>query len=212
MIRHLEIVVTMLTVTCALACAQQANTRTLGWDLTYQSVLDANGVGPAEWIREWLGPNYQSPVKQLIVNWKGEPIQSSILIEYPAPHAGEQITQWFVRTKNGGYYYERVAGNPLDKDNNPPRETNERLDPQAYDKFFATVSTWQQAKPVKPEETPNGAIPGYNGFLSSYNSGNSRQMLLTSEDFAICDTKKCETWKPGRLAEALQIIPRFRDE
>jgi len=34
-------------------------------------------------------------------------------------------------------------------------------------------------------------------------------MLLTREDWAICEDLKCEQWKLGRLAQALVLIPRF---
>jgi hypothetical protein len=198
------ILLAILMISCAVAWAQKASTLPAGWDLSYSSVLDANGVGPDEWIRKWLGPNYQSPVKGLISAWLHEPIESSILLEHPA-HTGERITMWFVRTKTQAYYYDRV-------ETKPPRETNESLDVQAYDNFFNVISKWAQAKPLKPEDIPVGAIPGYSGFLSLYNSGTSRQMLLTLEDFAICNTRQCDTWKPGRLAQALQLVPRFDPE
>lgn len=190
---------------CATACAQKATAETLGWDLSYSSLLDANGVGPNEWIRKWLGSNYQSPVKAKIAAWRHGPIESSILLEYPAPHAGERITQWFVRTKTAAYYYERVEG----EDDKPPHETEEPLDVQAYDRFLAIVSTWEQAQPLRPEETLNRDMANYKGFLSMYNAGNSRQMLLIFRDFTVCETKNCETGKPGRVYEALRTIPRF---
>ena len=116
---------------------------------------------------------------------------------------------WLVCTNNRAFYYERAEGNPLYPDGKPAREAKEPLDLKACEKFFDTVSAWQQLDPVKPEDTPRGGIPGYDGVLSVYSSGKSRQILLTIEDFAKCDTKDCRTWKTGRLAEALPIIPRF---
>ena len=198
----------VLIAACATACAQKAMAGSLGWDLSYSSVLDAKSVGPDEWIRKWIGPNYQSRAKGWISSWSHGPIQSAVLLEFPA-HAGERIIMWFVRTKDQAYYYERAEGTPLLRDDKPPAERNESLDVQAYDKLFSAAANWQQATPRKPEDTPNGAPPGYNGFLSIYDSGRSRQILLTSEDFAICETKECKNWKPGRLLEALRIIPRF---
>lgn len=141
--------------------------------------------------------------------WSHGPIESAILLEFPAPHAGEHITLWLARTNTNAYYYERADGNPLYKDNKPPHETKQPLDVEVYDKLFSVVSTWGQKKPLLPEATPKGAISGYNGVISLYNAGSSRQMLLTAEDFAVCETKQCETWKPGRLMEALRLIPTF---
>jgi len=115
---------------------------------------------------------------------------------------------WFVRTKAGAYYYERAEGNPLSKDDKPPRETHGALYAQAYDNFFSVASRWQQAAAVEPENTPVGGIPGYDGFFSLYDRGTSRQMLLTLEDWAVCENKKCEHWKLGRLAQAVMLIPR----
>jgi hypothetical protein len=116
---------------------------------------------------------------------------------------------WLARTNDEAYYYERGEGNPLYKDDKPPRETQETLDARAYDNFFSEVSRWKQGAAVKPENTPVGAIPGYDGLLSLYDHGNSRQMLLTLEDFAVCADIKGENCKPGRLPLALAFIPRF---
>jgi len=116
---------------------------------------------------------------------------------------------WLVRTKDEAYYYERAEGNPLSKDDKPPRESHETLDVQSYDRFFAVASSWQQRDAVKPEKTPAGGIPGYDGVFSSYDRGTSRQMLLTVEDWALCEDKTCEHWRLGRLPEALKLIPRF---
>lgn len=168
------------------------NTRPLGWDLTYTSVLDRNNIGRDEWIRKWLGPKYKSSVKALIDGWKGDPILSSILIEAPAPHAGERNTIWLVRTKDNAYHWGFVEGKP-------PYKVKEPMKPKLYDDVFAALSAWQQGKPLKPEDTPIGGVPGYMGFLSLYAHGSSSQMLLNQEDFWICDTKECESGKVGRL-------------
>ncbi len=193
----------LLIIALKVTCAQKSDILPLRWDLTYTSVLNANHVGPDDWVWKWLGQNYESPIKQLISTSNHEAIESSILLEFPAPHAGEHITMWFVRTKSQAYYIELV-------EDNPPHKTKEALKTQEYDKFFDVTSRWQQAMPLKSENTPENGIPGYSGFLSFYDRSNSRQMLLTSEDFVICDTKKCDSFKPGRLAQALTIISRFK--
>ncbi|MFY9621250.1 MAG: hypothetical protein WAQ99_15655 [Pyrinomonadaceae bacterium] len=179
------ILVAVLMISSSVASAQQASSLPLGWDLSYSFLLDANGVGQDEWLRKWVGPSYQSPAKKWITDWNKEPIRSCVLLEFPAPHAGERIIMWLVRTDNQAYYYERAEGNPLYPDDKPPREAKEALDSQAYDKFFDTVSSWQQLPRVKPEDTPKGAITGYQALLSLYSAANSRQLLLTNQDFAI---------------------------
>ncbi len=185
------------------ALGQESTSAALGWDLTYASVLYANRIGPDEWIRKWLGPGYQSPVRKLLSKWRGEPIDSAILIEHPAFHAGERTTLWFVCTKSRAYYVEMVEANP--------RHTlKEPLSLPLYDKLFALMSPWQQAQPRKPEDKPKNALPGYIGFLSFYNRGDSRQMLLTMEDFADCKDRNCDEVTLGRVYQALTILPRFQ--
>jgi hypothetical protein len=162
-------------------------------------VLERNNIGRSEWIRKWLGSGYQPPAKKWIAGWRGEPIVSSILLEYPAFHAGEHTTMWFVRTKDNAYYWQSVEDAESD-------DEKKVLKPRVYDNLFVLVSSWQQTNPLKVEDTPTGGIPGYIGFLNLYERGKSRQMLLSQEDFVICDTKECKTWKPGRLSHALEPI------
>lgn len=205
----LIIAILLITPTSLHAQSPKVPAPALGWDLTYKTVLVANSVAPSEWIWKWRGPNYESRAKAWISSWCHGPIQSSVLVEFPASHAGERIIMWFVRTKDGAYYYRRTEGNPLSKNDKPPRETHEALDAQAYDNFFLVASRWQQGAAVAPENTPVGGIPGYDGFYSLYDRGTSRQMLLTLEDWAVCEDKKCEQWKFGRLVQALMLIPQF---
>ena len=202
LMKHILLLALLLSAP-TIICAQKSDALTLGWDLSYMSVLNANQVDPDAWVREWLGANYKSSIKEDIASWKGGAIESAILIEFPAPHAAEHITMLFVRTRGQAHYIELV-------EDEPPRRTRETLKIQQYDKFFGVLSTWQQAKPLKPEDAPDNAIPGYMGFLSFYVRGNSRQMLLTSEDFVICKNKKCNSFEPGRLAHALTILSRFK--
>ena len=185
-----------LVLLCLSAFAQESN-QSLGWDLTYSSILKTNNIGSNEWIRKWLASGYQSPAKKWISEWQGEPIVSSILIEYPAFHAGEHTTMWLFRTKDNAYFWqdiEKVKFSDLKRE----------LKPQAYDDLLSRISSWQQVKPVK-SKIPE-SIPGYIGFLNLYDKDKSRQILLTQEDFIICATKECNAPKLGRLMLALKPI------
>jgi len=197
------LLVSLLIIAPKVTCAQESETATLRWDLTYMSVLSGNKVGPDAWVRKWLGPNYESPIKQAISTWKHGPIESAILIEFPAFHAGEHITLWFVRTSNKAYYIEVV-------EDDPPRRTQEAVKTRDYDRFLAVILPWRQAQPRKPERVPDNGVAGYIGFLSVYDRSKSRQMLLTMEDFVICHTKKCDRFSPGRMAHAITSISRFK--
>jgi hypothetical protein len=171
----------------------------LGWDLTYSSLLRRNNIARDEWMWKWLGRDYRSPVKRLIENWKDEPIISSILIETPAFHGGEHVTEWYVRTGAHAYYWSFLDGKPH-------IHVKEMVSPESYDRLASQISTWQQAEPLKPERTPVGLVPGYFGFLSFYNHEDSRQILLSLEDFIICETKDCESREEGRLTVSMKSL------
>jgi hypothetical protein len=197
------IAIVILVLAPVMVCPQKPNALPLGWDLTYKNVLAANHVEPDQWISKWLASTAEPPLMRKITTWKRGLIQSAILVDFPAPHAGERTTMWFVRTRTKAYYFDDV-------ERNPHHETSEPLDTRAYDKLFDSMSSWQQAKPVAAEQTPDNGIPGYQGIVSFYNRGNSRQMLLTGEDFVICNDKKCEYPKLGRFWETMtSTVPRF---
>ena len=141
------------------------NKDTFGWDLTYRSVLDRNKVAKTEWIWRWLG-DYKTPAEGWIVTRGAEPIVSSILIEYPAFHAGEHTSMWFFRTADGAYYWESVRGQK--------HSSEEPLKPAVYDTSFQTVSTWDQLTPKSPAELRKDELPGYFGFLSTVDKNGSR--------------------------------------
>lgn len=183
-------------------------TSAFGWDLTYRSVLERNNVAKTEWIWRWLN-DYTTPAETWIANRGPEPIVSSILIEYPAFHAGEHTTMWFFRTADGAHYWESVRGQK--------HRSEKPLKPEAYDTLFRCVSAWAQLAPKSPAELPKNTLPGYFGFLSTFDMKGSRQMLLTVEDFLCVDPKlRCEIGKgnglAGRLMEALLPIFISDDE
>ena len=178
-----------------------------GWDLSYESVLEKNNVGRDQWIWKWLkftykkdyDPDYETHAKKWISEWKGEPIISSILIDFPAFHAGEHTTMWFFRTKNNAYYWEFI-------DDNLAILKKKELKLEVYDKIVEQMSAWEQYKPAKPEDIPDQVLPGYIGFLSVYDKNKSRQMLLTFQDFSGCETKECDKKQLGRFFTAIEPV------
>ena len=173
-------------------CGQRTESA-LGWDLTYSSILAKNKVERAAWIRKWLMTERRSPAKRWISTWQGEPILSSILIEYPAFHAGERTTMWFIKTKTRTYYWESVQATN-------PHTTKRELAGHIYDDFFKVVASWPQYKPLRIEDLPKDTLPGFIGIISFYDKRKSRQMLLTFEDFSSLKTNEN---KLGRLMCAL---------
>ena len=186
-------------------CAQQ-KVASFGWDLTYKSVLERNNVAKSEWIWPWLA-QYKSPAEKWISGWEGKPIVTSILIEFPAFHAAEHTTIWLIRTNDEAFYWEMVEGRESDKN-------EESIAPQVYDAVLKQALSWQQLEPKMAKDLPEQALPGYFGFLSYNGPNESKQMLLTMDDFVICLDKGClpGKLKPGRLMEAIEpiLIPESR--
>jgi len=176
----------------------QNRTTTLGWDLTYRSVLAKNKVGKKEWIRKWLAEERQTPATIWVSQWEKKSIFSAILIEFPAFHAAERTTMLFVRTKTGAHYWDAVQSTP-------PHLNNRDLNPEIYDNFFKFASSWHQNKSLSQKDIPKDAIPGFMGILSVYEGGKSRQMLLTMEDFISLESKDDKD-KRGRLMCALAPV------
>lgn len=187
----------VLVLLCLPISAQQPSSQ-FGWDLSYSSVLKTNKIGSKAWIRKWLAKDYEAPAKKWISEWKGEPIISSILIEYASfAHAGEHTTMWLFRTKDRAYYWQDI-------ENTNFSDIKKELEPQIYYNLLIQVSPWKQAKPNQPKHPQS--LPGYLGFLNLYDKGKSRQMLLSEEDFVICKTPKCNGVKAGRLMLALETV------
>lgn len=196
--RHLDMPLGHSPITCkmpATVAASQASPNRFGWDLSYDSVLERNGVGREAWLRKWT-LKYESPAQKIISTWRGEPIVSSFLIEHPAFHAGEHTSLLLIRTENHAYRWFIVEGKyQVDK---------EPVNTQTYDEAYRSLASWKQSEPLKPEETPPGGIEGYSGFLSLYERGKSRQMLLSLKDFFLFDAENLDEAKPGRLMQVLE--------
>jgi hypothetical protein len=148
-----------------------ASSETLGWDLTYNSVLSKMKFCPSDALcEEWAKP--APPIQKHISEWQQGQIISSIEIELPDGHAS-MAAFWFIRTKDHAYYQ---AFYPLDTDYTGGKHV---IPTENYDAVFETIACWV---PTEPQRQTFGA-QGYIGFLSMYKEGKSRQMLLRYEDF-----------------------------
>lgn len=172
----------------------------VGWDLTYESLLKRNNVAASELIWVWLKKS-KSPAEAWLAELKGKPVTSVILIEFPAFHAAERTTILLFRAEGETYYWEYVEGGKHGR-------TEEPVKPSHFDAIFKEVMSWQQLPPKRADELPDQVLPGYMGFLSYFDSTGSRQMLLTVDDFFTCPKKSCNPgeFKSGRLMAALEPI------
>lgn len=167
----------------------------LGWDLTYRSVLRANHVGNGEWIVKWLKSHNGAPVDKLLKNWHHDAITSSILLDVPAFHAGERVVQLLVRTQNAAYAWVFTDGEAEESQDKP-------IDALLYDKLMTELRSWEQAPALSKEKAGDQVPPGYFGFLSLYEPGSSRQILLTVGDFYVPGDKGWEEAQDGRVPVA----------
>lgn len=141
-----------------------------------------------------------------ISEWKGDPIVSTVLIEYPAFHAAERSTLWLIRIKSRAFYWESVQADWHSDKRIAEHTQKKEIKPDAYDKFLKTVSSWKQADPLKPKEPVGDLNPEFWGFFNVFTEQTSRQMLLGIEDFTVCESKECKKAKAGRLMAALSPI------
>jgi hypothetical protein len=171
----------------------------LGWDLTYMSLLRNAGVCPGDIYCEIAAAKPQPPVDKLFAEWQGSPFISSILIEIPDGHADMQAW-WLIRTNEQAYWSwfhpqlsRQMVLQPL-----PTKD---------YDRAFEAITCWQPDHPLN-RKFFEGRGDGYIGFLSLYEKGKSRQMLLTYRDMLETSPQGSEldeaTW--GRLLKTMKPI------
>ena len=172
----------------------------LGWDLTYMSLLRKNGICPGDIFCEFSTQKPQQPVNKYFAEWKGAPIVSSMLVELPDGHAA-MFALWLIRTKDQAYWWYFHPDHPEQLGMQP-------LPTHDYDRAFETIRCWQQLN-LENKNFFTGDGDGYIGFLSLYNEGKSRQMLITPTD--LFDPYPKEWNKPsevklGRLWKTLSPI------
>ena len=178
-----------------------APNQTLGWDLTYFSVLTKTKLCPGDALCEqWAKPAPR--IHEHVSEWQESPIISSIEVELPDGHAS-MAALWFIRTKDHAYYW---AFYPLDKDYSHGKHV---ISTQDYDAVFETIECWL---PAEPRKQTFGA-DGYIGFLSLYKDGKSRQMLLPYADFIEGGKAPGDgDFRPGPFRRALEpLISPIRD-
>lgn len=167
----------------------------LGWDLSYRSIFKTRRVGLDDGLARWLKRTDRSFTFKLLESWGDERIIASVLIEYPAPHAGEHAVVWLIRTEKKAYMWQAV-----DKGERLPEK--KEIEPKLLDNAIKSISSWRQEKPSpidRPEldEEQRKGLSGYLGFLNFFDGKESRQMLLVFRD--LFDDE-------GRLVKVLETL------
>jgi hypothetical protein len=167
-----------------------APNRTLAWDLTYQSVLSRNNLDSSavHWLRR--GEPYESPIASLLRDWKGPPISSSVLLEFPIGHGTHHGALLLIKFgETARYHLTFSTGNVPDID--------EELDVVRFDEILQTVASWKQ-NDLRTPSSLNAITADCWGFLSIYDGRISRQLALARDDFILSDEK------PGRILHILE--------
>lgn len=184
----------------------QTSASKLNCDLTYKAIMEQNKVDKLEWVQRWFITYNKSPVKKWIEGWKTEPLVSWVLIEHPNFHAAERTTLWLARTKSRAVYWESVQSDDYSVKEIDKRTQRTDITLEMYDKFFQTVSAWDQAKVLTPQHPTDGFSPEFWGFLSvSSTNSPCKQVLLGMDDFMKCPDKKCEPG-PERLGRVMTAL------
>jgi hypothetical protein len=137
--------------------------------------------------------------------WEDQPVISSVLVEFAHPHAREFLAYWFLRTQDAAYYWVFLAGRSEGKSAVP-------FEARLLDELLAAASLWRQRPPL-PDGISANTVPGYFGFLSTYDRGTARQLLLTYEDFVAPRDPEWNRVEKGRVMRMLEpIIGRIDDD
>jgi hypothetical protein len=194
------IVLCFLLIGCSriTADAPPISPTSLGWDLSYQSLLAKNQVRSDEWLATWLTSHRKVPIEEVLRTWKDQPVVASALVEFAHPHARDFLAYWFLRTQDAAYYWVFLGGRSEGKSAVP-------FEPRLLDELLAAASLWRQRPPLPDNMSPNAA-PGYFGFLSTYDHGTPRQILLTYEDLIAPRDPEWKQVERGRVMRMLEPI------
>ena len=160
------------------------------FDLTYKEVMKTNGIASGDWLGTWLRDHPGPPLKKTLRRWRRGPVVASMLVDCPAFHAAERSAYYFVRAEDAAYYWAFVDGK-VEEEGPVPLVT--------FDSLLATLSALDQAPPLPAERAAPDVPPGYFGFLSTFDRGVTRQILLTLEDFYVAKGGDWNHPTDGRL-------------
>ena len=176
---------------------ESAHSATLGWDLTYMEVLQSNKLEPADVLWLTATDRYRSPVAEALKGWTGAPITGSVLYEFPAGHGRAHGVLWLIRTSDHAYYRLLFVDAPF-------RGKQGEIAPALFDSILGSACKWDQAE--RPKHPPDVVLAiDYWGFLSTYDGTNSRQLVLTIDDFITIPVQGTEG-RHGRASKLFDSI------
>ena len=166
------------------------------WDLTYESVLNINGV---KWdhsqgtLFTWLKDRDQEHqvISEFISRELQKGPQAAFLIDHPTFPSAGRTTILGIRNETGCFFYWRSTDEKMRDFKKSP------ITPEMFSQIFNRLHTLKQ----RGYENMGGPEKAYAGFLSTYLSGESKQLLLHIHDFLEFDVENQEILRAGRIFE-----------
>jgi len=174
----------------------QTNVDENPWDLSYESLLDLNGV---KWdhrqgtLFTWLKDREQE--HESIVGFIQQELnknpEAAFLIDHPTFPSAGRTTILGIRNQAGCFYYWRSTDEKM-------RDfKRESMSSEMFTQIFNRLHTLKQ----RGYENMGGPEKAYAGFLSTYLNGQSKQLLLHIHDFLEFDVENQEILRAGRIFE-----------
>lgn len=192
--KQLLIIITMLIF--GLSVTAQNERYEKEWDLTYESVLNLNGV---KWdhrqgtLFTWLKDREQE--HRTIVNFIQAELakkpQATFLIDHPTFPSGGRTTILGVKNRAGCFYYWRSTDEHMKEFKHRPMSS------ELFEKIFDRLHSLKQ----RGFENMGGPEKAYAGFLSTLQTGQARQVLLHINDFLEFDVENHQILRIGRIVE-----------
>ncbi len=176
-------------------CSQHQPNR-LSWDLDYQTLLNQHQI---RWdhsvgtLFTWLADREQEQayikefVEAELSNYDG----AMFMLDHPTFPSGGRTTILGIKRQDQCFYWYRSTDEGM-------REFKRRnLDPALFDQVMDRLTAMKQ----KGYENMGGPEKAYAGFLSTYQQGHGKQILLHINDFMEFDTENQQILRVGKIFE-----------
>jgi hypothetical protein len=182
------------------ATAQSPDYR-VGWDFTYERVLNQNQI---KWdhsqgtLFTWLKHRREEHqfITDFVMEQLGSEPEQVFLIDHPTFPSAGRTTIMGVKHNDKCFYFWRST----DKDMRNFQRSE--IEPVMFDQIFNRLHTLKQ----RSYHNMGGPEKAYAGFLSTFNQGQSRQVLLHIHDFLEFDAENHQILRVGRIGEIEQSL------
>ncbi|GJM29910.1 MAG: hypothetical protein DHS20C17_25450 [Cyclobacteriaceae bacterium] len=195
MTKHLLNIILIISLSGFSSFAQNIG-YSVDWDLSYEKLLNQNGV---KWdhsqgtLFTWLKHREQEHqfIAEFVRNELKKEPQQVFLIDHPTFPSAGRTTILGVKNDQGCFYYWRST------DENMRDFRRRPISNELFSQVFNRLNTLKQ----RGFQNMGGPEKAYAGFLSTYQNGQARQLLLHIHDFLEFDVENQEILRVGRISE-----------